>query len=534
MTYPFEDEQCEEPRTLGSHFSARVRLILLGAVVWGVGFSVLAATGPKAFVLAPDSLLALVLALASGMIVTMIVIPMLPVFAANQKGGRDAKIDARAGLPVILVLTAVFFFFVTRRHEFFQGRPDELRLAADWLLAGGSLVGISSAVLGIVGIRIWRRVAILSLLIVGIGIVANSGLYVSFASSSLVRTDFWSKGLIRLFEGLTYGSWVVFCVSLLAWKRRRVRRIGFAAACLFALSTLALLLALLQGVLELSPPWDQSEQVIAPSFWSQLFGRLAWYYLLLYLVPLVAFGIRTMSSGREGIGRWFRQVLPVVPFLVVMGLLIQIWVTSYGAWMGRPWWPIWIPCVASSMMLMIWVKDRPLRNGRSSLATFAAVCLSILGVALWFWFRGPSLINGWSLHRGIAWRVIIRRILPLTLMVAVVSTCPYFFRSIRTAGSDSTRQAPRTKASRSSLFCWSMISLPSLVSGVLLAGLMLEMMHRVWSRYGTIFPFWSEFYASMLFFTVIAATGSIFAWRRLLAMGIEHSLLGSGFEAKSD
>jgi len=525
MTFSETDEGFDGTRTLASHFSARARLIALGISIWGLGFVVATAPGTSGPLVSigPDVLFALVLIAASAVALVMLV-PGLAVSWVER--GASRKLNPQQAIPITLVLCAVALFFgTTLRREVFVGMPDSLRLAADGLLAAGSLLGISAIVagLGLAEGRTWRRIAVVSLLAVGIGLAANAGLYRNVASSSLSPADFRGWAYLRACEDIGFALWMVFCVGILAWDHPKIASVGTArtirwivlgAAAGFAALTLVSLLMILAGVLQLSPPWDTAEDVVGPSHWSLILGRVAWYYLLLYLVPLLASVLRAIPKGWAATETWFVEALPTVPILVMLGLLIQVWVIAYGVWLSRPWWPIWIPCLMSIPVLMLWVRGRAFQTQRARLTIVLAVCLSLIGAGLWLWFRGPSLAYGWSLRPGAAWRVVIRRIIPLTLIAAGLSAIPSFRRIIRTPhpGLGALAGSPPGPWAG-----WRSIALcPSLVCGVLLFGMMLELVQRIWLRYGTILPFWSSFPPSILLATFIALVGCVFAWRRLV------------------
>jgi len=196
-------------------------------------------------------------------------------------------------------------------------------------------------------------------------------------------------------------------------------------------------------------------------------------------------------------------------------LLAQVWVATYGVWLSRPWWPIWIPCIVSMPIILLWARDHTFHDRRARFAVLLAVSSVLIAAGLWLWFRGPSLAYGWSLRQGVAWRAIIRRIIPLTLIAAGMTAVPPIHRAVtahrpvRQSWGKPSRGAWPWAGWRSILLC------PCLVCGALLLGTMLELMHRIWLRYGTILPYWSSFACTIFFTTCIALVGSIVAWRIL-------------------
>jgi len=528
------NEEDREPRTIVSHLSARTRLLVLGICLWGLGF--LVATGPAESRPLVNHGSGVLLALLLAAISAVASILLVPVLASSLHGEGVCKLHWREAVPLILVLCAVLLFFATtNRHERFVGRPevfrpDRLKLAADWLLAGGALSGIFSIAAGLAigDTRRWRWIAAGSFFVIGVGLSLNASLFRYLASFSLSHTDFWGRPYIRACEELGFALWIVVCLCIVLWSPVRItgkgigrtdgrgrwaRRILLGSAGAFAMLTLLALLLVLLGILKTSQPWNPTDEVIAPSYWSETLGRVVWYHLLLLLVLLAASGFRVVLRGLSAISAWFVSVFPLVPLLATMGLLAQVWVTAYGVWLSRPWWPIWIPCIASTPIILLWPRDRTFHDRKSRFAVLLAVSSVLIVAGAWLWFRGPSLLYGWS--HGVAWRVIIRRIIPLTLMAVGMTTIPVLYGFITTrrpviqSSGELSRGACSWAGWRSILLC------PCLVCGALLLGIMLELMHRIWLRYGTILPYWSSFACTIFFTTCIALVGSIVAWRIL-------------------
>lgn len=522
------EENLEESRTLLSHFSARTRLVALGISMWGLGFLVAAAPGATGATVSLGSgvLLALVLIVSVAVASTLsgsILVNSTP------HGETRTRIRPRAALPILLVLCAVLFFFgTTNRHEVFTGKPESMRLAADWLLAGGSLVGILSIALGLgsVEVRTWTRTAAASMLMIAVGLLANAALYRHVASFYLGAADFWGQPYIWVCEELGFLFWAALCLGILAWDSTIAssvgiaarRRILLAAAAGFAIATLLALLVAFLGVLEVSPLWDAAEDVLQPSYWPMAFGRLAWYYLLLFIAPILILGIRATLRGMAAAGDWLASVLPFFPVLLLLGLLGQIWVVAYANWMSRPWWPIWIPALLLIPIMALWLRVGEFRSSRARSTILLAAAASLVAAGLWMWFRGPSLPYGWSLHRGVAWRLVLRRVVPLTLISAGLCTIPTLRGTRGTPKREGVGTRPSGPWPRPWLGLRSLLLCPSLICGSLFLGILLELVHRIWLRYGTVLPHWSSFPPTMMFTTAIALAGSILAWRVLFTI----------------
>lgn len=144
--------EVEEPRTFGSHFSARCRWITLAVSIWGFGFLVFEKTGGSTTSLAPDMALVLLLPFTAGLI-------LLLVFGDAQRLGERCE-DSFARLVFLgLVLFGLsYIFFVL--SVFLSERVEVGGLVGLCMLLLYSVGGLSLLVLGLRQLlaRDWRFV----------------------------------------------------------------------------------------------------------------------------------------------------------------------------------------------------------------------------------------------------------------------------------------------------------------------------------------------------------------------------------------
>lgn len=420
--------------------------------------------------------------------------------------------------PILITLIALLLFFgTTNRHERFVGRPDSLRLASDLLIAGGSLVGILSAALYLLRRQGWRKVAVASLILLFLGLITNAAMFRNIIGSTLEDprpySRHWSGGLVRILEDLTYALWLCFSVSLLGWDRKAVRRAGLYAVYLFGILTTS---GLAVGISWLASYWPEGwfpyegGGVIPPSYWGIHLGRVAWYYILLSLIPFVVWGIRSLhEANAERIRLWLASLLYTVPTISLVGMLVQISVAAYAV-PSRRFWPVSISTAACLFALFLyWAgKERPRRH-HVSLA-LAAASISLIGAGIWCWIRGPSLLYGWhppALRN--AWRLILRRLVPIALYgggLAGMVTAIKLSRNINFP----CHLRERRMGLVSLALC------PPLISGVLLLFVAGEFMYRIWLGFRMIFPPMLSFAPAILLASVTAFAGCYMAWRILV------------------
>ena len=222
---------------------------------------------------------------------------------------------------------------------------------------------------------------------------------------------------MRALEEIGFSSWIAFSLCITGWDSSRLRRIGIGFAWIFTGSTVLLLSVFFNRFFH-TFPWRLDELTsVSASGITMVLGRVAWYCLLLFLVSVVAAGIRAARKGRPQLLSWLFRVTYLVPIVIVLAMLSQIWTRSYAAfvWEGLP--AVWLPTVASIAVLTCWKTMDQAGSRQVAFAAFMA-SVSIMGVAWWMWTRGPSL-HAWAAHP--LWKLTLRRVVPVTLLPAGLS-----------------------------------------------------------------------------------------------------------------
>ncbi len=493
----------EEKRTLGSRFSARVRLLSLGVAMWGLWVGVYSKGPAPVTGLERETVV-----LALGLLLVVFGVTLVLHLRKLQPPGRRG-LDGFAALSLGLVLIAAILFFTARRHEAFPPTPPSLRLVSDIFFSLGCILAVFSIVLLIVGDRWWRFSSTTSLWLAGIGLAATAAPNRNLLSSLPFFWTQWENVLVRTLEEVGFASWILLSLFMTGWDRRRVRRIGLACGWIFTASTILLLFDLFRKLFHTVPWYLDEITSVGASAVTVYVGRIAWYCLLLFLVSMAAAGIRAFRKGRSS--EWVFRAGSLVPIVVTLAMLAQVWSRAYGnrVSLGLP--AIWIPAIASISILVCW-KRLDQAGPRSTAFVAAMASFSVIGVACWMWVRGPGLMYGWRLSHGM-WRLMLRRFVPIALFAGAFFGCVHAYTAYRTP----SPIAPKTSGRRIPIKAMLGVSAP-IFSGALILACLADLSARLWLTIGSPMNILSATSMTLLLVSAVGFAGSIYAWRTLAAL----------------
>jgi hypothetical protein len=414
-------------------------------------------------------------------------------------------------LPVAFLLVSVLLFFGTlNRHEFYSTEITPARMAGDLLMVTAAVLGFYSLGLYLLHRPSWNRVAAVALGLSSLSIIISAYPIRHPLSSVLAGPAFqpWKGLLVGLLEDAALILWIALSASPLIPRAVRRRRMALTIGVAFLVVSIC---GIALGTLFLGSEWifnwrtEVASGVVGPSFWDAGLGHAAWFFLLLFLIPVTSVGMTVFREGDAGrTNAWIRMALISVPALVLIGMLARLSVGSYTAPSLR-FWPILVSsfaCLLHAPALIGRFKGQEIR------VVALAASLSILALGFWMWIRGPSL--GFFPDSPVLtslWRVSLRRLVPASLMLAglvgagVAALAPVRHGPLGTIGAVSTG-GPR-----------GMFFTPLLISAALLLGLAAEFILRIWMSYRTLFPPVSSFPQTILVGTGTVLAASIILWR---------------------
>ena len=337
MSGPVDVEELGEVRSLGSHFSMRLRLSFLGVSFWAYGGLVLASRGfvfPFESVLVVGSMLGLGIALAA----------VLFSRGSSRKGwlypgsgtGIDRVSSARLNRLLFLSLLSVFLFVVLlllpevhRRTFLLFGLIPIMftRYLGFLLVLSGCTIGVFSVFSRARERSSWRGTSTWSLLLLGVGVACYA---LSILDFEALLWDAAARdiGIFAHLDLVAFCCWIFFCVGMFWWNNRRWRNLSYLCGLCFV--GLSILILVSGGIAHLdgSRSYLDPENFGTPMTLNEIgvffvpFSRTALLYLLLFLVPLFLRGSMVINNPNEsGMEEWFAIAGLLVPSIVLTGFL---------------------------------------------------------------------------------------------------------------------------------------------------------------------------------------------------------------------
>jgi len=337
---------------------------------------------------------------------------------------KSVSLSTASIFPALLLLFSIFLFFSVRRHEFYVSSWVLVRRASDWLLASGSLIGIVSLPLAILGWKRWNLIAAASLAVLSAGVVANCALFTEALGSAIGESGLAS--VVDLLTIAAYISWVAFSLTFLNGARpRRVRKYRSILLLAFLGLVAGAIVVALARLPQYGNPQAVSIAVIEPAAWFLPLARVAWLCLVLAVLPLLVCGVLILVRGnRSEFQGWVARAAMIAPLMILVGMLIQWQGAGYAELPARNFWPVLPASFACLLMAELQIASgRVGLNPRQLSVAMVVLSLSLMAVASWAWIRGPGLSNSPSF--GVfqnSWRLTLRRLVPISIFGASVTT----------------------------------------------------------------------------------------------------------------
>ena len=315
----------------------------------------------------------------------------------------------------------------------------------DLLPLGACIFSIASAIYKILGRRNWNILAGLSLVCLAVGFAGTAWYMVCYEGLIERGAEAFSGAsgsrILNLMGQIGFLCWMAFSVSILGWRSPRWRGLRCWAP-------LRSLLPACGSSLHKIPMARRRQGSGNFSRGSWSLSRTAWYYVLLFLVPLCLRGcIVCLKSSRGEMASWLAGLASYAPTVVVAGMVVELSTMPFQRSHGLVLWLICLGAASSSLAAGTFDRCRGFLRQRCLRLATTWVAIVLVSAASWTWtFARRDFPVPDSLLSSIG-RSLSARLVPVTLILAVVVLVLLVLRTKQTHAQE---EFPEMRASGSS------------------------------------------------------------------------------------